>query len=68
MGKKVRVNAAASMAKTEAQWRAESDARTLMDAERVKADPARLARAKVELRKMVADAKASIAAGERAGK
>ena len=63
---RLKVMAARDMAKSEAQWQAEMDARTLMDAAKVRADSKRHAAAKVALRKLISEAEASLAAGKAA--
>lgn len=53
-----------TISKEEQEWRAEDDARTLTQAEEIKADKARYARAKKKLRQ---NAKDAITAAEKAG-
>ena len=48
------------MAKTDAQWEAESDASTLIDAEKIKKDPKRRKAARAELKKRAAATQAAM--------
>lgn len=48
--------------KTDAEWQAEQDARTLADAQEIKSDPKRAARALKAAKKMVTDAEKTLKA------
>ena len=48
------------MAKTDAQWEAESDASTLVDAEKIKKDPKRCKAARAELKKRLGATQAAM--------
>ncbi len=51
--------------KSEKQWQAESDAQTLLNAETVRQDPARMRKAKVPLAKLVKESRIKAQAGSR---
>jgi len=48
-----------SVPEEESNWQAESDVRTLLEADKIKADPARLKRAKAEAKKQLSALKAA---------